>query len=98
MFNLICHIELDEFRLLMGRPGQHELVQLQASSITFTREIKSLAIHLKMSLHGSQSTSYLSYPILVSEFTITKIDKIQLRQGNIIHCILLTTTSICKIV
>lgn len=82
----------------MGRPGQHKLVQLQASSITFTREIKSLAIHLKMSLHVLQSTSYLSYSVLVSEFTITKINKIQLRQGNIIRCILLTKTSIYKIV
>lgn len=82
----------------MGRPGQHKLVQLQASSITFAREIKSLAIHLKMSLHGLQSTSYLSYSILVSEFIITKIDKIQLRQGNIIYCVLLTKTLIYKVV
>lgn len=66
----------------MGRPGQHKLVQLQASSITFTREIKSLAIHLKMSLHGLQSTSYLSYSILVSDFTVTKIYTVQLRQGK----------------
>lgn len=82
----------------MGRPGQHKLVQLQASSITFAREIKSLAIHLKMSLHGLQIISYLSYSILVNEFTITKIYKIQLRQGNKIHCILLTKAAICKIV
>lgn len=51
-----------------------------------------------MSLHDLQSTSYLSYSILVSGFIINKIDKIQLRQGNIIHCILLTKTLICIII